>query len=167
MLPSKANEKGDKRLLNELLKLNEKEKQLVLEIPALITVMIGFAEKSNKANINWNEKIKLFSTQYKDTLIEDYYERIIGDFFEIINELLDILPEEIIERNKSISERIAMLNDIFDKINYKIANELYKSFLKYAEYVMKASGGLLSLSKIHKEVEKWTKLEMLNPPCEH
>jgi len=152
-------------MLKEFKILSEDEITLLIDAPALITILIGGADGNlDEKEITWAAKIKSYRSTKENSILKDYYLKASINFVEKIEGFLKVLPEELNERNKAISERLRGINNVFRKIDNTFAIELYKSYRTYAEQIAKASGGFLGFSNISTEEKVFLELSMIKNP---
>jgi len=67
------------------------------------------------------------------------------------------------KRNAELTEKLAALNPVMDKLGYSYHKQLYKSFLSFATHVARADGGFLGVFAIDKDEAELIDLSMLEP----
>ena len=152
-------------MIKEFQNLNNSEKSLMLETPALIMILIAGADGViDEKEMDWAEKVKIFRGSMKNSMLREYYKEAGKDFRKTVYKLLSKLPEKLSERNYEITKRLKRVNKIFPKLSKRFSVGLYKSFLSYAEQVAKASGGIMGIASISPEEKIWLNLNMIDNP---
>ena len=144
--------------------LNEEEKSLLKEALPLIAVLIAGADgKFSKSELDGAKKITHIRSYNLKGDLKEFYKEVDVDIVEKINALIDTLPSGVHQRNIIISEKLAALNPILDKIEQPKRYNLYKGFKSYAEHIAKASGGLMGFFGINAEEANLISLPMIKP----
>lgn len=152
-------------MVSQLALLNDEEQTLMLNIPALITVLIAGSDQDiSKKEIDWAEKTISFRSRKEGSVLQDYYYEVSKFIDDSIKQFINELPEDVSKRTLEIGEILYKVNAIWPKIDYDFAKALYDSFLTYAEQVAQASGGILGSSAVSPEEKELMKLSMINPP---
>lgn len=152
-------------MLSEFKNLNEQETSLLLEAPALISILIAGADgEINKKEIDWGAKIAHFRSENENSVLQNYYREVDKMFIDTLEQFLSTLPQDIEERKNKINSELSKLNDVFKKLDKSYASELYKSFLSLAKHVAQSSGGIWGFGSISPEEQKMLGLEMINNP---
>jgi len=88
----------------------------------------------------------------------------VGENFETdLTSLLSSLPDDVANRNKELTFKLAKVNPILSKMDNSVAFKLYESYLTFSKHVAKASGGFLRFATISKEEKSLMNLEMIKP----
>lgn len=141
--------------------LPEEYERLKEAIP-LITVLVAGADNNiDTRERTWAEKLTNIRSYSLPELYRPYYEEIGRDFSDKLDALIEELPNEVEQRSMEISRRMAPLNDILEKIEPKVAAQLYSEWLSFAKHVARASGGFLKFWSISPEEKRWIGLPML------
>ena len=152
-------------MIKEFFVLTEEERNVIMDTPALITILIAGADgKIDEKEKEWAYKVKVFRSSKEDSRLSSYFTEVGGIFKDRLEELIDELPDNIGERNSKITSELEKLNNIFPKLDKTYAVEFYKNMLSYAEQIAKASGGVLGFSPISPEERKWLGLEFIKDP---
>lgn len=129
----------------------------------LITVLIAGADGNiEKEELTWAKKIAGVREYGPPSKLHGYYQEVGVDYEEVINGLIDTLPEDTAERTNIISERLAELNPILAKLDASLGHAYYKSFVSFAEHVAKATGGFLGFFSVGTEEKTLINLPMLD-----
>lgn len=154
-------------MIPEFKSLNPDEVQLMLNGPALLTILIAGVEgKIDSKEIDWATRIAQFRARDRHSIMQNYYEEVAGHFNETLASLLKTLPEDTTERTEYIISELKKINNILPKLDKKFASEFYKGYLAFRVQVAKASGGLWGYGSISREEQKLIDLEIIKPPKE-
>jgi hypothetical protein len=147
-------------------KLNADEIKLMLDTPALVTILIsGADEKIEKKETDWAARLTRFrKANTKLPSLQDYYTEVAKDFEHRLAAQIDALPVDVDERNAAISAELAKLNDILPKLSKEFANNFYQDMKSFAEGVAKSAGGVMSMGTISPQERQWLGLDMIDPP---
>ena len=74
------------------------------------------------------------------------------------------MSSNVDERSQKINQELKKLNEILPKIEIIFAKEFYKSLLRLAKQVARASGGIWGYGSISPEEQKYLDLEVITPP---
>ena len=152
-------------MILEFRNLNEKEINLLLNAPALITLLIAGAEGNiEEKETDWGAKITHFRGENKESILQSYYQEVDSCFNETLKELMSAMSKDVDERTKAINSELQKLNDILPKLDQNFAKELYKSYVTLAKQVAQASGGLWGYGSISPAEQKLIDLEVIKPP---
>jgi hypothetical protein len=144
--------------------LSEEEFDLLVDASALVTVLVGASDgELDREEHLWSEKLMRTRTYSSVKYLNDFYRVAAEGFWVRVQAIMAHYPQTILARNAAISERLAGLNDIFPKLEPKVAFHLYKGLHALAEEVAEASGGFLRIGAVNREESKWVELPMLNP----
>ena len=154
-------------MIKGLNKLSDKEIELMKETPALIAILVAGADGViDEKEMYWAEKVKVFRSTKENSMLREYYSKVVKEYRKTMKDLIVKLPVNLSERNYEITKRLKGLNKILPKLNRKLSIEFYKSLLSYAEQVAKASGGILGFASISPEERKWLSLDIIKDPSE-
>ena len=125
--------------------LTEDEKDLVLQAPALVSVMAAsddkVIDKAGKADAIKLAHLKTFTA---DGLLLSYYNDAEIDFKKHFEEIVkQFAPFDDVKRGQ-LQKKIESVKVIIAKLNKEFALTLYASLSKYAEHVKKAEGSVLA-----------------------
>lgn len=154
-------------MVYQLEKLTDKEKDVVFNAPALVTLLIAGAD-DHIEDIEIRRAIELvhIKTFSEKEGLKDLYKDIEYDFKNDLAKLLEILPATAAERNPVIANVLAELNVIFTKIDHKFAKNLYDSLKNFAYYISVASGSILSIPVQNHYEKELVSLPMLQDPIQ-
>ncbi|MBV6477310.1 MAG: hypothetical protein HGGPFJEG_00048 [Ignavibacteria bacterium] len=154
-------------MIPEFKSLNPEEAQLMLDAPALLTILIAGVEgEIDNKEKDWAVRIAQFRARDRHSIMQNYYEEVSGHFNETLESLLKTLPKDTEERSKYIINELKKINNIIPKLDKKFASEFYKGYLAFRVQVAKASGGLWGYGSISREEQKIIDMEILKPPKE-
>ena len=139
--------------------LSESEVELLVEAPALVTVLIAGADSSiDKKEKAWGKKLVSYRTFTSDTKLHDYYERVDEGFEATLNQLVDSWTPE---SQETIAAKLAQVNDILPKLDEVFANLLKDSWKSLARKVAEASGGLIGFGSVNADEARLIELPMI------
>ena len=68
-------------MIRTLSKLNDKEKKLMTETPALIAILVAGADGViDEKEMYWAEKVKIFRSSKEDSILKEYYSEAVRGF---------------------------------------------------------------------------------------
>lgn len=144
--------------------LSEDEYAWLKEAIPLITILIAGADgKIDQKETSWARKITKVRTYSTNEVFHEYYEEIGKDFSEKLEEIIQSLPEDLHARQSQITEKLEKINPILEKLDPRIAANLYDDFRSFAKHVARASGGFLKFFAMTAAEARWAKLPMLKP----
>lgn len=142
--------------------LSAEEISLVMNTPALISVMIGSADgnfdadEKEKAN-----KIVAFRKTTGDPLLFEYFSLVEKTFENELQIFSERYSGDVAERNKNIAVELTKLNLILPKIDHNYASALLKNWKSFAKGVAEASGGFLGIFEESSEEAHLVGLNMI------
>ena len=147
--------------------LTEAEREQLLEAPVLITLLIAGSDNDvDRREIDWAERLMEFRATKNLAELQNYYDSAAKSWTEAYakynNHLQQMNSSE--ERCNFLSERLAEMNPVLEKLSPYTAENLVKSFRSFAVQVAKADGGLLGFGAVSPEENKWLDLSMLYTP---
>ena len=154
-------------MLNHIQNLTEEEKELILNAPLFVSLLIAGAD----GNIDSDEKNRALELIHTKTFSERYelremYKTLDRNAADEMRDMLAALPENTEERNQHLSDMLSRLNDIFPKLDASFAISLYENLRQFAHYVATAEGGWWGVGSIGTAEKVFVKLPMLNNPAE-
>tara|TARA_B110000495_G_C22993212_1_gene585177 strand:+ start:439 stop:888 length:450 start_codon:yes stop_codon:yes gene_type:complete len=143
-------------------KLAQEDLQLLLDAPALITILIGSAD----GHLDEDEIKGGYSTAHikentEERILKSYYHQVSESFDERIKFFIASLPTEAKARNEEISAKLNGLNKVYESLDQNFVEQLNKSFRSFAHQVAKASGGILGFGSESYEEKQWVDLSMI------
>ncbi len=152
-------------MLYQLEKLNEEEKELVLNAPAYITILIAGADDDiTDAEIKRSLELVHIKTYSESIDIRDIYEKIDTDFESRLSNLIHKLPSTLEERETVVIEALSKLNAIFRKMDERLSHKYYLSLLNFSAFIARAAGGVFGIERVSFREEKFVKLPMIQDP---
>ncbi|MBL8006491.1 MAG: hypothetical protein JNJ56_03090 [Ignavibacteria bacterium] len=152
-------------MIPEFKNLNDKEIDLLINAPVLLTILISSADGNiEQKEVNWGAKTTHFRAEDKESILQKYYEKVDKHSREAFFHIMEKLPVETEGKIYFISNELKKLNNILPKLNKEFAKELYKSYLSLAKQVAQASGGIWGYGSISREEQRLLDLEIINPP---
>lgn len=149
----------------QLQNLTEEERQLVLDAPILVAILIGGSDNDYDEE-EITRTIELINTKtFSETAdLRELYKELDKAAEERLMTLCDNLPEDVLVREKQLSERLAKLNDVFPKMERKYSLHFYNSLKDFAVHVANASGSAFGTDNIGDREKNLLGLDMLNKP---
>ena len=145
--------------------LAEEEVQLLLDAPAIITLLIGTADGNmDDKEIAAGLSSVIVRKESNDALLQPYYEAVDKNYdqrlFDFSNQYKDKGTEQ---RTQELSDVLAGLNDILIKVDPLFVTVLIKSLKSFAKEIAQASGGMagIGLMAISNEEEHLISLPMI------
>ena len=152
-------------MLYQLENLKNEEKELILNAPAYVTILIAGADDDiSDAEIKRSLELVKIKTFSEPVSIREIYGEIESDFNTRLNQLILELPKTLEERENQVIDKLSGLNKIWPKMNEKDAHRYYVSLLGFATQIAKAAGGVLGFESVSPREERFVKLPMINDP---
>lgn len=152
-------------MISEFRNLSESEINLMLNAPALVTLLIAGAEgKIDEKETDWGAKVAHFRAEDKNSIMQNYYKEVDSIFNDSLAAYLSGFPEDVKERTDKINSELAKINDILPKLDKNFAAEFYKGIISLSKQVAKADGGIWGYGSISPEEQKLIDLDVINPP---
>ena len=143
-------------------KLAQEDLQLLLDAPALITILIGSADGHlNEDEIKGGYNTAHIKENTEERILKSYYNQVSESFDERIKFFIANLPAEVKARNEEISAKLNGLNKVYESLDQNFVEELNKSFRSFSHQVAKASGGFLGFGSESYEEKQWVDLSMI------
>lgn len=148
--------------------IDDSEYQKLKKAVPLITVLIAGADgKFSKDEMEWAEKITRIRSFKMDDELLGFYQDVGKTYTHDLEDILNNYPAGVKERTQRISEELEELNEIFPKLDDRLAYKTYKSFVSFAKHVAKASGGILGFFSVNKYEAALMNLPMIKPVVYH
>lgn len=145
--------------------LNKKEEALLMDAPALITILVASSDEGiDKKEIHRGLDLLKWKKFHARPDLQDYYQKVNKNFSFRMDALLAELPSETQNRHQEIGKRLGELNQIFPKFDRAFAEQLYASYRELAKNVAEASGGFLGYLSINVKESDLIKLPMIDDP---
>jgi myosin heavy subunit len=157
-------QKKTDKMNSKFKELTQTEYQLLIEaIPMIAILIAGADDEIDLQEKTWAEKIIKIRSYHNHFDLKPFYKDVDEQFKGLYEKLLSELPKKVEERSKVLSKKLSGINDIFIKLSMRTANQLYNSFIAYAEQIARASGGFLRMISVSKEESVWIGLPMIDP----
>lgn len=154
-------------MVYQLEKLKQEEKELILNAPAYVTLLIAGADHNiEDAEIRKSVQLVHTKSYAENQDIREIYKEIGHDFEDNITRMMMDLPTNRDERQKMLSAKLGMLNDIFTKLDSRFAKQYYKSLRSFATYIANAAGGIFGAHLISGLERKFISLPMIDEPAD-
>ncbi len=145
-------------------KLTPEEGEQLRKAIAQITILIAGADGNiEKQELSWAKKISQIREYNHPVALNDYYKSVGTDYDQLVSNMISDLPNDTKERTAALSASLAELNPILAKLDNDDAYFYYKSFTSFAEYVAKATGGILGFFSVSSEEKSLMSLPMITP----
>jgi hypothetical protein len=152
-------------MLYQLEKLNNSEKETVLNAPAYITVLIaGSDDNIQDAETKRALELVHIKSYSESPDISSLYKSLGGDFDSRLGRLLETLPATHAEREPVLTEELTRLSHILKKMDADIAYKYYNSLRSFASYIANAAGGFAGLNRVSSQEKKYMDLPMIEDP---
>jgi len=152
-------------MLDHIHHLSEEEKNLVLQAPVYVSLLIegadGHIQQEEQKRILELVHTKTFSEHYE---LRELYATLNHDLAEHLRQMMAALPEDTNERQAMLSGLLGRLNHIFPQLEKHFARRLYKNLREFAHYIAHADGGFWGISAVSDAEQQWIKLPMLEEP---
>lgn len=151
-------------MITALSQLDKKDYNLLIESIPMIAILIAGADNDiDLKEKAWAEKIIKIRSYSNHFDLKSYYKDVDEQFKDLFERLLSELPKDAEERNKELTKRLTQVNGVLAKLNMRTANQVYTSFIAYAEQIARASGGILRMMSVSREESIWIGLPMIDP----
>lgn len=145
-----------------LSQLSTGEVNLVLNTPALVSLLIGGADNNfDNEEKERAKKIVAFRKTTGDPLLFEYFNLVEETFENEIQILSERYSGDALERNSKITEELVKLNEILPKMDHNYANALLQNWRTLAKGVAEASGGFLGMFEESSEEAHLVGLKMI------
>lgn len=152
-------------MIEQFTYLNQRERALVMDVPALITIWIaGSDENIDQREMERGLDLMKWKKSRSRPDLHTYYQEVSNNFPGRLDAILRELPKEKKERDAVIEQNLARLNTIFPKFNREFAEQLYASYCEFAKNVAEASGGFLGYLSVNMDESKRIMLPMVDDP---
>ncbi len=143
--------------------LNAEEIQQLEEAIPLIAVLIAGADgKIDASESDWAAKLTHIRSYSGLEDLKEFYKQIDANFSVKFTEFVKFLPADTDARQKLISDNLAKLNPILQKLDPLVAYHLYTSYKTYAKGIADASGSIFGFHFTHNEEKPWLSLQMIH-----
>ena len=132
-------------------------------IPTITVLIAGADGQIDEDERAWAKKVTDIRSYKLPDELKHFYKDVGLTFTQDLDELIRRSPTDKDAFIDHLSCKLEEINPILQKLDNKIAFELYSSFKSFAKHVAKASGGFLGFGAIGPEEHKLIKLSMLNP----
>ena len=158
-------------MIHGLENLTDNEVNFLLEVPVLITILIGDADQEvDQYEQEWGAKITKFRSVKGHKDVQDYYRHVEPIFAQKLKERLDKYSRIALNSQyviKKVTEDLAHVNPILKKLPKSEAITLYESFKSFAVHIARASGGFLNFGSISPSEYELLDLPMIENPADY
>ncbi|MEZ4828106.1 MAG: hypothetical protein R3C61_17750 [Bacteroidia bacterium] len=139
--------------------LSDQESALLINAPALITVLIAGADNNiSKKETDWAGKLVHYRSFTSEPRLQNYYEAVKEEFETALDNLIGSWDEN---SEAVITGELAGVNTILPKIDAEYASMLKESWRSLAHKVAGAEGGLFGFGSIDEAEKKLLSLPMI------
>jgi hypothetical protein len=150
-------------MLRHFDKLEQTEKDLLLDAPALITILVAGADgQMDSEEEAWAAKLAVIRSFDYNTKLNDYYKQVKEIFSKRLQMYNSALPKERDARLAMVSDQLTEVNRILHKMDDLDAVLLYNDFKSFARHIAKASGGIMRWMAIGPSEAQVIELPMLD-----
>lgn len=147
---------------NQLYKITDQERKMLVDAPALITLLIAGADGAfDKKEEDWAEKVVGFRKESAHYTLHYYYE-LAGEKFHEKLEHYHKIYGNMSNRNDVLQGELKNLRPILAKLDEHYREKLIESFRSLAKQIAESGGGILGFFSKSKEEESLMKLEMFD-----
>lgn len=155
-------------MISEFSTLRDDEIEVLLNAPVYVAVLIAGADgEIDKKEIKQALELAQGKQSRERAQLIDYYKEVGLGFESKFFKLSEELPDEVADRNSSISSELRKLNHILPKIDHNFAVKLVASLKDMAKKVAGASGGVLGYMSVSYEEAKLVELDMIKDPADY
>ncbi len=152
-------------MVDQFNKLNEEDKELMYQVPLLVSILIAGADnKIDKTEVREAVTLSKIKQQKARKDLIDYYKEVGQDFEDKLKVMIQQFPLDAEVRNPQIIEKLQRVNGILSKLDKNFAIDFYSSIRDMARKVAEASGGVLGYMSIGYEESKLINLDMIKDP---
>ncbi len=152
-------------MIEELKKLNEAELETLYNAPVWVTLLIAGADnKFDKKELQEAISVTHLKERRARQALIDYYREVGRNFEANLKGYISLLPGDVQERTKVLSDNLARLNAILPKLDKSFSVQFYESIKDLAQKVANASGGIMGFLSTGYEESKLLNLKMINDP---
>ena len=138
----------------------ESEFELLVQAPALVTVLIAGADSTiDKKEKAWGKKLVAYRTFTSDVKLHEYYEQVDKGFETALDQLVDAWTPE---SEQELTDKLAKVNGILPKLDKEIADLLKDSWKSLARKVAEASGGFIGFGSVNPDEARLVELPMID-----
>lgn len=152
-------------MLYQLRNLNDSEKNVMVNAPVWVTLLIACADNDlNKDEIKKAQEIINTRSFTENSDVRELYKELNEDFDHLVQIEINNLPLNGEERIAQLVENLKQLNAIYPKLEHAYAAQFHKSLTKLATLVAQADGGFFGIGSISYKEAEYLKLPMIQQP---
>jgi hypothetical protein len=142
--------------------LSVEETNQLIQNPLYIGLLIAHADgEVSPKELEWMEKVTHFRIKTAHHTLREYYQQANTFIRKDLNLVNSELPENLADRLKFLSAKIAATKPLIDRLDESMQTRLLDSYHSFALSVAEINGGLLNFFAHNSEEEKWLELDML------
>lgn len=145
--------------------LSDKEYNLLLKVPALVTVLIAGADSDiDSIEIKEASSLTRLKKVTSREILTEYYDQVREIFDQQLSEIICQFPKNTQFRQYYIVQELGSINEILTRLEFKFAVQFYASIKDFAKKIAESSGGILGFIPVGYEEAKLIDLPMINYP---
>lgn len=148
--------------------LSEAEWQFLVDVPVLITILVGEADSEiDSKEKEWGKKLSHIRSFSGDYRVQEYYKHVEKNFMGRLNEKLKTYSNihDFKEIFLDVSNELKKVNPILKKLGNPLAAALYKTFKSFAKQIARSSGGIFYFGSITLKENEVIDLPMIDDPA--
>ncbi len=143
--------------------LTKEEKQLMIDAIPLITLLVAGADgEMDEKELDWAEDLTKIRSFDHNNKLNDFYEMIDQQFEARMRAYYSELSGDTNARLQQLSDHLAKLNPVLQKMDDLAAAIYYKNFRSFAKHIAEASGGIMRFLTVGPEEAAVIELPMLD-----
>lgn len=152
-------------MLYQLRNLTESEKNVMVNAPVWVTLLIACADNDLHADeIKKAEEIINTRSFTENSDVRELYKELNEDFDHLVQIEINNLPLTGDERITQLVENLKQLNTIYPKLEHAYATQFHNSLKKLAALVAQADGGFFGIGSISYKEAEYIQLPMIETP---
>lgn len=149
--------------MDNLIKLSESDRELVLKAPLLVGILIAGADgKIDRKEIN--QAVSFITKNTVSADLQYLMSSLSTDVEEKLQILISSYPSDKVEREVVLVKELEKLNDLLPLLERIFATNYYLMLKSLAYAIASSSGGVLGIKSIAAEEAKYTGLPMISDP---
>lgn len=148
--------------MNSFVNLSQEELKELSKAPLYVGLLIAQADgETNHKELEWIEKVTHFRIKTSHHSLRSYYKMANEEVVTNLKLVMSQLPENQADKMNFLSDKLAELKPILNKLDDGLRHRLLDSYHSMALSIAEISGGLLNFFSTNAEEEKWLSLDML------
>jgi len=143
--------------------LSQEELNELIKTPLYVGLLIAHADgEADHKELEWIEKVTFFRIKTAHYSLRAYYQLSNEYIKENLKLVESSLPTSLSDKLQFLSDKIASVNPILNKLNPTLKERLVDSYRHLGLSVAEISGSLLAFFSHNPGEEKWLGLDMLD-----